>query len=67
MKKLEREQRIYELYMKAPYKLMDKQQGERAQRKLDMDFLHHQQKTSPGQIDTNLESRTGSSYFANKR
>jgi 3-methyladenine DNA glycosylase Mpg len=25
MKKLEREQRIYELYMKAPYKLMDKQ------------------------------------------
>ena len=24
MKKLEREQRIYELYMKAPYKLMDK-------------------------------------------
>jgi hypothetical protein len=29
MVKLQREQRIYELYMKAPYKLMDKKQQDR--------------------------------------
>ena len=29
MVKLQREQRIYELYLKAPYKLMDKKQQDR--------------------------------------
>jgi hypothetical protein len=45
---------------------MDKQQGERAQRKLDMDLLHLQQKNGPADAKES-GSRTGSSYFANKR
>jgi uncharacterized protein YggL (DUF469 family) len=64
MKKLQREQRIYDLYMKAPYKLMDKKQGERQQRKLDIDeFMTGQNLGNDG----SKGSRTGSSYFKNKR
>ncbi len=57
MVKLQREQRIYDLYMKAPYKLMDKKQQDRQQRKLDIDDL----------MIAPEGSKTGSSYFQNKR
>jgi hypothetical protein len=37
MLKLNKEQRFFDSYMKSPYKLMDKKQGERYQRKIDID------------------------------
>ena len=49
--------------MKAPYKLMDKKQGERQQRKLDIDEFMNGQNLG----GDSKESRTGSSYFQQKR